>query len=159
MWSKRVSSGLAVVLAVCLQLPSVATDANLARVFAETDKYAKQQKQFASDQTAEKQQASENIKQIEKITSELNTSQLLELIKFSHTKMQGEPFKHGEPYLNYHESVVHFSIRKLGKMTSPEAVTALNEKVPKIVLIDGSMGLVYDEAKEEQAKLLKAQHS
>jgi hypothetical protein len=44
-------------------------------------------------------------------------------------------------------------------MTSLEAVTALNEKVPKIVLIDGSMGLVYNEAKEEQAKLLKAKHS
>lgn len=137
-----------------LSQPAYAVDPAVSNAMAKAEKYARLEKTFTGPVTSEQQnimdkQCQDGIKQISGLTKSLTAPQLVQLITLAHKKMQQNH------YLPYFESVIHFSVKRLGQMASPEAVKALND-ASAIVHPDGSMGLVFDEAKERQNKLLQS---
>jgi hypothetical protein len=147
---------LGVVAIFITVLPVQGTDNKVDEAFQKVDSLAKQQRHWMNDKAAAKQ-CNIDITNINSVLANLNQpGQLINLMERCEHKRKEIPSdsKH-EPYSNYFEQVTKFSIRKLGTMTSPDAVKAMNSDVPKTVHVDGSMGLVYDEAKAGQSKSLK----
>jgi hypothetical protein len=148
---------LAFAFSYCLAEPSIAADKKVSQIFAEANLHASQEKsdsEYVSEDAA-KQRGRERIKQIESLLAKLDRpEQLVELISMCKEKVHLIPSRPKfEPYFGYLESIQKFAIRKLGTMTSPEAVRAL-EQVG--VLESGKAAIMesWDEAKEHQNKLL-----
>jgi hypothetical protein len=150
--SIRISLVAAFLLASFFAVSVVADckDQAVLSAFANVDKYAKQEQLLAPGPIAE-QQDKNGIKEINSIVQGLShPEQLVELISMCKGKIAEIPSdsKH-EPYFDFFESVIHFSIHQLGSMNTAEAKRALDDVHP---IITGSASLIesWNEAKEKQ---------
>ncbi|CAN5707348.1 hypothetical protein BH10CYA1_BH10CYA1_06020 [soil metagenome] len=148
---------LPVIFVLLTAIPAQCKDMMASKAFAEADKYA-QQRQHFTDNKEVTRQSDIDIVNIKSTVAKLNKpNQLVDFAAMCDQKIKTIPSDSKyEPYFDYFEQVTMFSVRKLGRMTSPAAVKALTVEIPKVVHVDGSMGLAFDEAKVEQAKLLQA---
>jgi len=112
----------------------------VSNAFQKADVYAKQQKYIPiTEKNAVEKQSKKGIKQIHEVIDSLTPDQLVDLIAMCKKKIHEIPSdsKH-EPYSNYFEEVIHFSISHIGKDKTPKAKQALLKVKP---IISGAASL------------------